>query len=374
MRKIRHQKSEKNERQNLTKNNTKNQSKNDSKFHLKNTRNSRTMEWLKIPSKIQKEFRKNHISTAVDYLQYTCYDISDPLIKIIEILGLSYDLDTDNSNISFNKNKNLSLTKKDTDKWEAYSVQFLTPGFAPISIMSVEIYNQDKVKLLKTEGKIVFYGAYFVFKEIIEEEAPEIITFQKSIEFQEILKPTMENKKIYKRTRVDIATDIKIPISKKWLTKYIQPHKNSKHAIRHYNYDQETEIFQSLAYIPKLSQGLGLRVYNKILDIEKKNKQGWYPNYWPSKENEIVTRMEIVFWWDACQDRIENLIRFARFRLLWTEEVRIARTQRPKSEYSPYSAFEYFKRYAKNHWKSLKEVLDDVMLLAIEEEMKDMEN
>lgn len=61
-------------------------------------------------------------------------------------------------------------------------------------------------------------------------------------------------KPLFKRTRVDIATDVAIPVSKKWLTKYIQPHKNSKHCIRHYNYDPITEIFQSIAYIPRLTQ------------------------------------------------------------------------------------------------------------------------
>jgi|GEM_PF-3447705 hypothetical protein len=49
------------------------------------------------------------------------------------------------------------------------------------------------------------------------------------------------------------------------------------------------------------------------------------------------------------------------------------RINRPKSQYSPLSAYEYFKRYAKNHGKSLKDVLDDVTCIAMIEEQKDME-
>jgi hypothetical protein len=49
-------------------------------------------------------------------------------------------------------------------------------------VASVEVYSEDKVQLLKTEGKIVFYGAYFVFQENLQEEAPEIIRFYNAIE------------------------------------------------------------------------------------------------------------------------------------------------------------------------------------------------
>lgn len=49
------------------------------------------------------------------------------------------------------------------------------------------------------------------------------------------------------------------------------------------------------------------------------------------------------------------------------------RLNKPKSQYSPLSAYEYFKRYAKNHGKSLKQVLDDVTCLMIVEDQKDLE-
>lgn len=48
---------------------------------------SRTMEWLQIPAKTQKNFLNNFINIEIDYLQYTCYDIAKPLENIYNILG-----------------------------------------------------------------------------------------------------------------------------------------------------------------------------------------------------------------------------------------------------------------------------------------------
>lgn len=88
----------------------------------------------------------------------------------------------DNSNVEYNFNLNLSLVHNDTKMGHAYQVTFLTPGFAPIPIFSVEVYNPNRVKTLGTQGKIVFYGAFFVFNEILQEEAPEVIRYANAIE------------------------------------------------------------------------------------------------------------------------------------------------------------------------------------------------
>lgn len=75
---------------------------------------SRTMEWLKIPEKTQKNFLKNFIHIDVDYMQYTCYNIKTPLELIYNILGFSGKIDQDNSNVEYNYNLNLSLTHVET--------------------------------------------------------------------------------------------------------------------------------------------------------------------------------------------------------------------------------------------------------------------
>lgn len=72
------------------------------------------MEWLKIPPKKQQEFSKNFLAIDIDYLQYTCYKISEPLRNLYTLLGFSGQIDLDNSNIEYNYNQNLALTHTDT--------------------------------------------------------------------------------------------------------------------------------------------------------------------------------------------------------------------------------------------------------------------
>lgn len=350
------------------KNSAKNQPQNSPKIRW----NSRTMEWLKIPIKKQREFRENIIAVNVDFIQYACYQISEPLKNLYEIIGFTGEIDDDNSNIEHNHNYNLSLTRNKTEKGFAYNIFFHSPGFAPLRIINIEIYSDDKVKMLKAEGKIVFYGAYFVFREIIAEEAPEILRFANTIEIWSLIRISDNNKPLYKRTRVDIAIDVWVPITNnKWLTHYIKPHPNSKQVPRPYNYDGITESFQSIGYIPRLTQGIGIRVYNKVLDMINKKKQSWHPTY-GTAEHPIVTRLELVFSWDFAQEDIKSLIKYTKFRILWDDSIKLKRKIRPKSQYSALSAHEYFKRYAKNHGKSLREVLDDVTAVEIAAEQREM--
>lgn len=345
------------------------------KTHYKKSGVSRTMEWLDLSPKIQTEFSKNFLACEVDYLQYTCYKISEPLKNFYQILGFTGTIDTDNSNVEINEKKNMTLTHNETRLWHAYMLTFLSPWFPPIPIASIEVYNPNKKWAIKSEWKIVFYGAYFVFREIIAEEVDEVIRFHNTVELGTILQTQKSETPVYKRTRVDIAVDVKLPVSQKWLKKYIRPHKNSKQVAKPYNYRPELGGWQSISYIPNIGKGIWIRIYNKILDIRAKRKESWYPNY-GNEENPIVTRIELIYGGDAATDTIENLLNYTKFRIMGKNETQIKRKIRPKSVYSPLSAFNYFKRYAKNHGKELHEVLYDItqMLLQEEEKNKDFSN
>lgn len=340
------------------------------KIHNKKSWISRTMEWLKIPQKIQADFKKNLIGVNVDYLQYTCYNISEPLLNLYNYLWFSWEIDMDNSNVEYNFNLNLSLVHNDTKMGHAYQVTFLTPWFAPIPIFSVEVYNPNRVKTLGTQGKIVFYGAFFVFNEILQEEAPEVIRYANAIELGTLVQSQKNERPVYKRTRVDVAVDVWVSVSQKWHSDYISPHKNSNHTPRTFNNRKDLGGWQSISYIPRLWQCLWIRVYNKILDIIRKKKKWWYPNY-GTDENPIVTRIEVIYSWDSAMDSLDNLLNYTKFRILWDSETLLKRYIRPKSEYSPLSAFKYFQKYAKNHGKKMHELLHDVCsMYAREEEYK----
>lgn len=116
------------------------------KIHNKKSWISRTMEWLKIPQKIQADFQEIFLNISIDYLQYTCYKISEPLLNLYNYLWFSWEIDMDNSNVEYNLN--LSLVHSDTKMGHAYQVTFLTPWFAPIPIFSVEVENLNWVKIL----------------------------------------------------------------------------------------------------------------------------------------------------------------------------------------------------------------------------------
>lgn len=327
---------------------------------MQKTKISRTMEWLKLPKKVQKNHAKNLLFVGVDYLQYTCYDIMQAL-RALYNLGFSWEIDMDNSNVEYNVNYNLALTHSDTNMGHAYMLSFLSPWFPPIPIGSVEVYNPWQVLTLGTQGKIVFYGAYFVFQDIIKEEAPEVVSFANAVEFGTVVQTQKDKKPIYKCTRVDVAVDAKVSVSKKWMSHYIRPHKTSRHVPKPYNYQPELGGWQSIGYIPRLGRGIGIRVYNKILDIKSKKKEAWYPEYGNGK-NPIVTRMEIVYSWDIATKPVNELIEYTKFRLLGDSNITaIYQDKRPKSLYSPNSAYIYFERYSQNHGKRLIDVLTDVV-------------
>lgn len=342
--------------------------------HYQKMKISRTMDWLQIPEKTQKNFHKNFINIDIDYLQYTCYDISKPLENLYNILGFDGKIDQDNSNIEYNYNLNLSLTHLETRMGNAYMITFISPGFPPIPVWSVEVYHPKKKGAIKTHGKIVFYGGYFVFRDILAEEAPEVLRFHNTIELGTIIQTQADGKKpIYKRNRVDIALDVKGKISQRWMYKYIRPSKNSKHAVKPYNFQPEKWGFQSFGYIPWLSKYIGIRIYNKVLDIKSKKKQCYHPAY-GSELYPDVTRIEIIYGGDTAIQPLETLIDYTKYRILGTDHVIMNRTNKPKSEYSPLSAYAYFQKYAKNHGKTLKEVLDDVTCLMLIEEQKDLDS
>lgn len=84
------------------------------------------MEWLKLPEKQLQKHAKNLLFVGVDYLQYTCYDISKALRNLYQ-LGFSGEIDMDNSNVEYNSDYNLALTHTNTNMGHAYMLTFLSP-------------------------------------------------------------------------------------------------------------------------------------------------------------------------------------------------------------------------------------------------------
>lgn len=318
----------------------------------------RTMSWLKIPPRTQKNFAKNIIRVACDMEKFTCYDFRVSVSLLRDVLGFSGEIDSDNSNVEHSKLWDYTLTRSNTPNGHAYMCSVSLPWFKALPIFSVEHFESAKAKRLDADGNITFYAAFFVFKEILSEQALETVSF-----YEKIVQLSGIQKKIhvYKRSQIDIHIDVRdVPVSQKWMTDYIRPHKTSKQVVKPHNYLKELGWFQSLKYLAKIKTWVWIRIYNKCLDIVAKTKQSWYPHI--NAETDTVTRIELMYFSPFAENDNDTIFGHAKKVILWLDTwVTLCEAfDRPKSVYSPLSAHTYLTRYAKNHGISLEQLLCEV--------------
>lgn len=209
----------------------------------------------------------------------------------------------------------MSLTHTQSSHGSCYSVYALLPGFKAMNMFTMISYNDSNKKLLGSEGTVEFRGAFFAFREIMKEQAPEIVHFYDRVRRLCITSPLDScPDHIFRRNRIDIAIDVRFPIDQKWEYKFIKPSKNSKRIVHHYNYKEELGGWQSFSYLPPNSKGIGIRVYNKILDIVAKSKESWYPDIDVSKD--VVTRIELVYYSPYAENSDEDIISSATSQIL----------------------------------------------------------
>lgn len=333
---------------------------------------SRSMSWLHLPKKIQKLYAENLLAVSVDYEKYVVSD-STIVMRMIREMGFSWEIDCDNSNLEHSANYDFSLRHWRSDLWTFYEVLLNLPGFKPLQVFSFESYYHNRIAVLWAEGGIEFPGAFFRFKEIMKEQAPEIVHFYDRV--RRLSNLSFENTKVpvFRRNRLDVAIDIKnVSVDQKWECEYIVPNKNSKKPIHHFVFRSDLGGWQSFSYLPPSNRGVGIRIYNKSKDIIDKSRQAWYPNI--DAEKDTVTRIEIVYYSPYAENPDDVLLLKTQKEILWLDTwVTLCYAyDRPKSIYSPLTAHTYFTRYSKNHGKELYHILQDV--LEIEESHMVKEN
>lgn len=320
---------------------------------------TRSMSWLNLPKKIKKLHSENLLAVSVDFEKYVCTD-STIVMKMIREMWFNGELDLDNSNIEHSHDYVMSLKHWKSDLWTIYEVLVNLPGFAPIQVFSYESYYDNRIKVLKSEWGLEFPWAFFRFYNILQEQAPEVTHFYDRVRRMSNLSVELSTWKplSFRRNRVDVAIDLKLPIDQKWEYEYIIPSKNSKRVVHHYNYRADLWGWQSFGYLPRgVNRWIGIRVYNKSLDIISKKKQSWYPEIDPV--NDVVTRVEIVYYSPYAENDDQKILESAKSAILWEGQHNLHYVN-PQSVYSPLSAHTYFSRYAKNHWKQLSDILFDV--------------
>lgn len=327
---------------------------------------SRSLSWLHLTNKQKQIHSENLLAVSVDYEKYMCSD-SIILMRMIREMGFSWELDDDNSNQETCFDHSMTLVHWKSKYGSTYSVHANLPGFPSWEMFQVTSYSDSQAKLFKAEGGIDFRGAFFRFKEIMKDQAPEVVHFYDRLRRLSNLKlDNSANKVIFRRNRIDIAIDVKIPVDEKWECEYIRPNKNSKRIVSHHQYDHELKWYQSFSYIPKwVSRGVWIRVYNKINDIRDKKKKSWYPEI--DLEKDIVTRMELVYYSPYAENEDDAVINSAQCAILGTWQHTLHYVN-PSSVYTPLSAHTHFTRYAKNHGTPLHQVLLDVSQIEFREE------
>lgn len=274
------------------------------------------MSWLNLTNKQKKLHSASLLAVSVDFEKYVCLD-STIVMKMIREMGFSGELDLDNSNIEHSPDYSMSLKHGRSDLGTVYEVLVNLPWFAPMQVFSFESYYDKRIKVLKSEWGIEFPGAFFRFKEILKDQAPEVTHFYDRVRRLSNLSNvvTWASAPVFRRNRIDIAIDLKLPIDQKWEYEYIVPSKNSKRVVHHYNYKKDLWGWQSFWYMPPNNHGMWIRVYNKVLDIVAKNKQWWYPDI--DVQKDIVTRVEIVYYSPYSENEDEKILQSATSAILW---------------------------------------------------------
>lgn len=321
---------------------------------------SRSMNWLVLSKKQKNIHKENLLAVSVDFEKYACSD-SNIVMHMIREMGFSWELDTDNSNQETSSDYTMTLVHSTNPYWSVYAVYFNLPWFPSWQAFSFNCYSAQQSKVLKSQWWIEFVWAFFRFKDILKDQAPQIVKFYERVrKFSNLTNVSKESDSfIFRRNRIDIAIDLKLPVNQDWEKDFIQPNKNSKRVVHHYNHRKDFGWWQSFSYIPKgVSRGIGIRIYNKIIDIVAKNKQAWYPEI--DVEKDIVTRVELVYYSPYAENEDSAIFDSATSAILGTWQHNL-HYMNPCSVYSPLSAHKYITRYAKNHWTPLMQVLQDII-------------
>lgn len=251
---------------------------------------TRSMSWLNLPKKIQKEYKENVVSMAKDMEKYVCKDFR-VLLGMVREMWFSGDIDIDNSNIEYLKDWSATLTRRDTPRWNAYVVHVTMPGFPSTEMFSAEIYNHHTTLKLKSDWNVLFRWAFFRFRELMKEQVPTVEIFYNEV----VRRSGIDSFSIFRRNQVDVAIDIKnVSVDQGWNVDYIVPHKTSNCVVKPFNFKREIGWYQSFNYFRSNNRGIWVRIYNKVLDIIAKNKYHWYPDIDTAKDT--LTRIEIVFY------------------------------------------------------------------------------
>ncbi len=309
-----------------------------------------------LPEKKKHIFTENFKSSSIDFKRFS-FSNKNEFLELIWDYFPGYNLlDRDNSNSRFFRDA--VFVRVPSNLWLAFQYVVSIVWVWTVQLVRVEIYKQS---LSWCVGRIDFPWAFFHFREYTTDRINQLYDFCEN-------KYLLESSWI-RCTRVDVALDFHTPFPKSPFS-FLKPAKRDKvkarKTIKAYNPIQWN--FQSVSYLPKKNTWYGVRMYNKSLDIKDKWKEFWYWDY-PSN----WTRIEFEFYPPYSNiNTSDSIISLCNKWVFWHDIVSMGLTYRPPLWFNVENAYDYFLRYAKNKWISIKELLEELQnhLTFLEESIK----
>jgi len=295
---------------------------------------------IDVPKYQQKALWKTVRSMSIDYKRFNIRDR-----KILEGLFVnSYRADNEtNTNVIYDWN--IAFLRVKSPRGIAHQIIATAEEVGAIPIAYVEVYGVWQ-GLRGSVGRVDFYGAFFHFLDDLPQRYKNLYNH-----LMELSKKW--DKKVWV-TRVDVAMDFDYPFPQNGHL-WIDPAKTSK---RNVEVRYHHKLVNSVAYLAEKNSGYWVRIYNKALQVDQKNKQSWYG--WAEKIPENWTRIEFEFYNPYSSKDEEELKLMCVDRILW-RKVAIGLPSRPTYNLNIESAYKYFERYAKNHGVTIKQLLDELV-------------
>lgn len=295
---------------------------------------------LQIPKYQQNKLCVSTFAVGIDYRRY---NIRDRKLWASLIVSNFYASDTDNNNTRYDWD--VAYLRIKSPRGKAHQVLLPVIGAKPVPFLYVEEYGIGQW-LKWSVARIDFYGAFFQFYDDLPQRYKNLY---------ESIKAMAKNtdKKVW-CTRIDIAVDCEYEFPQKW-HKWIKPCLNSDRQVAMWKHHW---LFNSYAYLSSKNSGYGVRIYNKTVEVLKDQKEFWY--WGPDKIKEKWTRIEFEFYNPYSSMSEEELIDMVQERILG-KKVQLGMRSRPTFTFDIEVAYKYFERYAKNHWLTTDQLIEEIL-------------
>ncbi len=293
---------------------------------------------IEIPPYIKTKLKRKLLGVNMDYKRFNIRDRE--IIRGIHQFSRKAS-DTDNSDIIYDWE--VAMQRIHSPRWIAHNILLSMVGWKPIWFAYMEVYWPWQ-GLRGSVGRIDFKWSFFHFYDQIPERWKQV--YNALIE---------QEGKIVRTTRKDVAFDFAYEFPQ-WGDKWINPAKNSKRSVECYKHNG---LFNSYGYLAEKNTNYGIRIYNKIIDIEKNSKEFWY--WWTEKLPKNWTRIEFEFYPPYSLKSDEELMKICSMRLLGSDSISLWLPYRPCFDFKLESAYSYFTRYALNHWITIDVLLEELV-------------